>query len=126
MSAGRNCRINIQELGAVLTGHNGKRCLDLTTGSIGFWDDVAGRDDAGEGRPAVRQGKRFIHIPALDEAKLEVKAWIDAIQGPFDRACLAAVSLGNNPRPPAVAAGVAAWVPARQPESARTLRAIRG
>src|SRR5579871_5706997 len=69
----RKLQIIIQDLGRCLRTGEGKFCLDLVKGEILPWESVSERDDAGEGRPALKGGKRYLRIPAFDEMFAELK-----------------------------------------------------
>jgi hypothetical protein len=77
-----NCRIriDISELGYVLTSSESDHCLDFKTGAI-VPRDACPDEDTGEGRPALRQGKRYIVIPANDEAYREIEERYDLPRG---------------------------------------------
>jgi len=87
MSEGRDydIKIVIQDLGRDLANGKGEYCLDLETGNLLGWEEVAGRDDAGEGRPAVQAGKRYIRIPPFDELYQSEKDLYDRIEVPGTR-----------------------------------------
>ena len=97
MSKDRSIRIavDMNRLSTHLRSSAGRYCLDLATGQI---VDVAERspDAIGDGRPAVRRGKRFIRIPSLGELIPEETAghsteserrvaagWIASLKPPF-------------------------------------------
>lgn len=65
-------------LGEILNESTPRHCLDFQTGNICLITECDA-NELGEGRPGVRAGKRFIHIPAFDELVLEEK---HAIQEP--------------------------------------------
>jgi hypothetical protein len=77
--------IVIQDLGAALASGKGDHCLDLETGDV---VRTAGcpEGETGEGRPALRTGKRFVRIPAFDELSQEFKRRLDNEQVPQDKA----------------------------------------
>jgi hypothetical protein len=77
-------QIIIQHLGRELAEGEGRSCLDLDTGKLVPWESVAGRSDAGEGRPALQQGKRFVHVPALDELFAEWKKQREDVEAEKD------------------------------------------
>jgi hypothetical protein len=58
--------IDIEELAGELRHGKGDRCLDFETGAIVRAEDCP-EQATGEGRPALRQGKRFIRIPTFDD-----------------------------------------------------------
>src|SRR5262249_42869601 len=63
----RSIVIELDELGQELVCGNADKCVDFQTGAIVRLADCPERD-SGEGRPALRRGKRLIRIPTLDEA----------------------------------------------------------
>src|SRR5262249_7111847 len=76
--------IVIQELGAALESGKGDRCLDLTTGAVVPAASCPDQE-TGEGRPALRQGKRFVRVPAFDELHQELKRQLDNAQAEQDQ-----------------------------------------
>jgi hypothetical protein len=81
----KNARLKIvlQDLGRALMGTH-PFCLDLTTGAV---VPAAGcpQEETGEGRPALQQGKRFLRLPALDEAFLEFVERGEQAEGEAER-----------------------------------------
>jgi hypothetical protein len=75
--------IDGEELGRALSYRQSNRCLDFATGAIVPIENCP-EYERGEGRAALRNGKRFIRIPVLDELRLELKAQYDK----YDRADL--------------------------------------
>jgi hypothetical protein len=92
---GKPLRIIIQNLGRILAEGEGKFYLDLKTGKILRFEELVGREaEAGEARPAVKQGKRFIRIPAWDELFMELKTQRDKAERDRDE------KFANNILPP--------------------------
>jgi hypothetical protein len=65
--------IDINSLGYELSSGCGDKCVDFQTGVIVSAQDCP-EAEIGEGRPGLKQGKRFIRIPSLDEVSAEFLA----------------------------------------------------
>jgi hypothetical protein len=87
--------IVIQELGEALACGKGDRCLDLTTGAVVPAANCPDQE-TGEGRPALRQGKRFVRVPAFDELHQELKQQLDNAEAEQDQEELLASELGGK------------------------------
>jgi hypothetical protein len=79
-------KIVIQDLGHALAGTQ-SRCLDLKTGAIVPASECP-EEYTGDGRPALRQGKRFISIPSLDEGFVEFVKHSENLEGEEERVFL--------------------------------------
>jgi hypothetical protein len=68
--------VDSEQLSGEVSAGKGDKCLDFKTGNLVPATDCPDHE-TGEGRPAIRAGKRFIRIPNLDEVRLEIKAFLD-------------------------------------------------
>jgi hypothetical protein len=68
--------VNGEQLTLALWRGKGEDCLDFITGSIVPASECP-EGDIGEGRPALKRGKRYIRLPALEEIRQELKARYD-------------------------------------------------
>jgi hypothetical protein len=68
--------VNGAQLAQAIAYGKGDKCLDFNAGGIVPATDCPATD-IGEGRPALKRGKRFIRIPTLDELCEELKARYD-------------------------------------------------
>jgi hypothetical protein len=76
--------VNGQQLAQELACGTGERCLDMSSGNIVPAKDCP-ENEVGDGRPALRQGKRFVRIPCMDEIRQELKArYDDAESGSYE------------------------------------------